>query len=77
MATKKDATSAAAVASEEDVKVVNEQKFTLESLKKHSIRLFGVPTVVFAGATANLENKEYTVGEIKSIIKKWCRQEVK
>lgn len=77
MATKKEAASGAATAADEGVKKMDEPKFTLDNLRKHCYELFGVPTVVFAGATAGLEAKEYTVNEIKSTIVKWCRQEVK
>lgn len=77
MATKRKADSKAATVADEGVKVEAEPKFALEALQKHCYKLFGVPTVVFAGATAGLEAKEYTVKEIKSIIEKWCRQEVK
>ena len=77
MTTKKKTVNETATVADEGVKVDTEPKFTLEALQKHCYKLFGVPTVIFAGATAGLEAKEYTVNEIKSIIEKWCRQEVK
>lgn len=77
MATKAKAATEAATAADEGIKKADEPKFSLDNLRKHCYELFGVPTVVFAGATAGLEAKEYTVNEIKSAIEKWCRQEVK
>lgn len=55
---------------------VSEPKYTLDVLQKHCRKLFGVPTTVFVGATTGMTG-EYTVAEIKSIIEKWCRTEVK
>lgn len=54
----------------------DEPKFTLENLGRHCRELFGVSTVTFAGATSGIEQKEYTVKEIKDIINKWCKKEV-
>jgi len=54
----------------------NEPKYSLDVLQKHCRKLFGVPTVVFVGATTGMTG-EYTVEEIKSIIEKWCKKEVK
>lgn len=56
---------------------VSEATFPLETLQKHCVKLFGVPTVTFAGATAELEARNYTVSELKSIITKWCGKAVK
>lgn len=77
MATKKEAASGQATAADVDVKVVSETKFSLEALQKHCLELFGVSTATFVGATAGIEAGEYTKNEIKGIIEKWCRQEVK
>ncbi|MCC8157310.1 MAG: hypothetical protein LIO54_08545 [Oscillospiraceae bacterium] len=53
-----------------------ETKFSLENLAKNCRPLFGVSSCTFAGATAGLTG-EYTVSEMKSIIKKWCGKEIK
>lgn len=72
MATRKKAASEAATAADKGVKAVSEPTFPLETLQKHCLKLFGVPTATFAGATAGIEAREYTVNEIKSIIEEWC-----
>lgn len=77
MATKKQAANVEATAADEDVKATSEPKFSLEVLQKHCLELFGVTTTTFVGATTGIEAREYTKNEIKDIIEKWCRQEVK
>lgn len=54
-----------------------EPKYTLEKLKEHSVKLFGVSESTFIGATTGLEDKEYSVSEIKNIIAKWKAKEAK
>lgn len=56
---------------------VPETTYKIEALQKHCRKLFGVSSATFAGATANIENREYTIEEMKTIIGKWCGQEVK
>ncbi len=51
-------------------------KFSLEKLRENCMELFGVSCVVFDGA-ANGLNGEYTVSEMKTIIKKWNKKEAK
>uniref|UniRef100_A0AAU8AXF5 YqzN/YkzM domain-containing protein n=1 Tax=Dulem virus 37 TaxID=3145755 RepID=A0AAU8AXF5_9CAUD len=77
MATKKT-TAAETEAVNEQAEVKAEKVFALGVLQKHCRALFGVPTVVFVGATAGLDaSKKYAVSEIKDIITKWCNKEVK
>ncbi|MCD8011946.1 MAG: hypothetical protein LUG99_01975 [Lachnospiraceae bacterium] len=74
-ATAEATTASAATVS---AKTKTEKTFTLTALQKHCRELFGVPTVVFAGATAGLDtDKKYTVSEVKDIITTWCKKEVK
>ncbi|MCD7805689.1 MAG: hypothetical protein LUH03_11220 [Oscillospiraceae bacterium] len=77
MATKKTtATETSEVTETAEVKT--EKTFTVTALGKHCRELFGVPSVVFAGATAGIDTaKKYTVSEMKEIITTWCKKEVK
>lgn len=84
MATKKTTAETATTEATEtstataSTKTKAEKTFTLTALQKHCHELFGVPTVVFAGATAGLDtDKKYTVSEVKDIITTWCKKEVK
>lgn len=54
-----------------------EPKYTLEKLKEHSVKLFGVSESTFIGATTGLTDKEYSVSEIKNTIEKWKAKEAK
>ncbi len=54
-----------------------EPTFALEVLKKHCRAVFGVPTVVFAGATAGMADGQYTKSEIAKVIEEWRKKEVK
>lgn len=71
MATKK--TAAAAVVKNAEKK---ERKVPLDNLRRSCVKLFGVSFSTFDGATAGLTGK-YTVEEMKAIIEKWLRKEVK
>ncbi len=51
-------------------------KFTVERLRMACTSLFGVSTSTYDGATHGLKG-EYTVEEMKSIIQKWMKKEVK
>lgn len=51
-------------------------KFTVEQLRPHALKLFGVSQSTYAGATHNLDG-EYTVEEMKDHINKWLKKEVK
>lgn len=78
MATKKTTATVETEAVSEQAEVKAEKAFALGVLQKHCRALFGVPIVVFVGATAELDaGKKYTVSEIKNIITKWCSKEVK
>ncbi|MCM1530120.1 MAG: hypothetical protein NC093_09020 [Alistipes sp.] len=52
-----------------------EPKFTLEKLREHSVKLFGVDESTFIGATTGLAEAEYSVSEIKNTIEKWKTKE--
>lgn len=54
-----------------------EKKFQLEELRKECLKLFGVTSSTFAGATADLKGNEYSVSEIKQHIETWKKKEVK
>ena len=77
MASKKTAVSGEATAADDEVNATSEPTYPLEVLQKHCLKLFGVSTPTFVGATTGIEAREYTVNEMKGIIEKWCRQEVK
>ncbi len=74
MATKKTTSTETS----EAVETAEAKTFTIEALRKYCRKLFNVPTVVFAGATAELDaTKKYTVAEMQNIIAEWCAKEVK
>lgn len=77
MANSKNAAVIDATAENEAAKTKDEPKYTLEALQKHCLELFNVSTTTFVGATAGIEAKEYTVNEMKGIIKEWCGKAVK
>ena len=55
-----------------------ETKFTIKKLRDYSLKLFGVPTSTFDGATAKYDDSEtFTVDEVKDIIKEWKKKEAK
>lgn len=54
-----------------------EPKYTLEKLKEHSVKIFGVSESTFIGATIGLTDKEYSVNEIRNAIEKWKIKEAK
>ena len=56
--------------------VVSAPKFTIATLRNNCLKLFGVTTSTFDGATLGLDG-EYTVEEIKYVINKWRKKEVK
>lgn len=75
MANSKEAVRIDATAENKAAK--GEAKFALEVLQKHCLELFGVSTATFVGATTGIKAKEYTVNEMKGIIKEWCGKAVK
>lgn len=52
-------------------------KYQLSKLRENAVKIFGVSTSTFAGATAKLPDGEYTIEEIKATIQKWQNKEVK
>lgn len=57
--------------------VTKEMKYTKEELGKACVKLFGVTSSTFSGATADLPDGDYTVAEVKEHIKTWLEKEVK
>lgn len=57
--------------------VTKEMKYAKEELRKACVKLFGVTSSTFAGATADLPDGDYTVSEVKEHIKTWLEKEVK
>lgn len=57
--------------------VTKEMKYAKEELRKACVKLFGVTSSTFAGATADLPDGDYTVSEVKEHIKAWLEKEVK
>lgn len=57
-------------------KTEKEQKYSIETLKKACITLFGVTTSTYTAATYNLKG-EYTVEEMRKHIKNWLQKEIK
>ena len=55
----------------------NTTSVQLESLRKNCRAVFGVSPCVFAGATADLTDGEYTKEDIKARIDAWAAKEVK
>ena len=57
-------------------KTINAVKFSISKLRENCVKLFGVSTCTFDGATYKL-NGEYTIEEMKKIIEDWKKKEVK
>ena len=72
MATKKTKSSQPVVETAEK----KERKVPLDNLRRSCVKLFGVSFSTFDGATVGLSGK-YTVDEMRDIIDKWLRKEVK
>lgn len=53
-----------------------ERKVPLDNLRRSCVKLFGVSFSTFDGVTVGLSGK-YTVDEMRGIIDKWLRKEVK
>ena len=49
----------------------SEPKFAIEKLRAKSIQLFGVSQSTFDGAMYGHNEAEYTIKEVKAIIKEW------
>lgn len=70
-------TTAETAAEETIVETKQERKFPLSRLAAHCQKLFGVPSSTFAGATAGLEDGEYSKSEIEAVISEWKGKEAK
>lgn len=57
--------------------IAKETKYAKEELCKACVKLFGVTSSTFAGATTDLPDGDYTVSEVKEHIKTWLEKEVK
>ena len=65
-----DTGEAATVTGETDT----EPKYSVESLGKHCLELFGVTSSTYAGATFDMEG-EYTVQQMREHIEAWKKRE--
>ena len=52
-------------------------KVPITKLEKRCLELFGVTSSTFAGATYGLTETEYSVEEMREIINRWLKKEVK
>ena len=57
--------------------IAKETKYAKEELRKACVKLFGVTSSTFAGATTELPDGDYTVSEVKEHIKTWLEKEGK
>lgn len=55
----------------------SETKFPLGVLKQDCVKLFKVSSSTFAGATTQLPDGDYTIEEVRTVIDKWLKKEVK
>ena len=61
----------------EVMEVPEERKFPLEVLRTNCMKLFGITSSTFAGATVGLSDGDYTIADMKSKIATWLKKEVK
>lgn len=54
-----------------------ETKFPLDTLRRDCVKLYKITSSTFAGATASLPDGEYTIEEVRTVIDKWLKKEVK
>lgn len=54
-----------------------EIKYPLKILKDNCVKLYGVTSSTFAGATKNIPDGKYSINEVRKIIKEWLKKEVK
>lgn len=54
-----------------------EPKFPLEVLKRDCVKLYKISSSTFVGATTSLPDGEYTIEEVRTVINKWLKKEVK
>ena len=53
------------------------RKIPLEKLRRSCVKLFGISPSTFDGAAVGLTESKYTVEEMRAIIDKWLKKEVK
>lgn len=71
------AKSTAIKAETETIAAVNNPvKFPIEKLRSNCMKLFGVTVSTFDGAMSGITG-EYTVDEVKGLLKSWGKKEVK
>ena len=58
------------------VKASEEPKFPYEVLKNNCVKLFGVTSSTFIGATIGMEGKEYSIAYMKQIIGGWLKKPI-
>lgn len=56
---------------------ITDQKFLIEELRRNCRKLFGVSDSTFAGATSNINEKEFSIKGMKQIIDAWQGVSVK
>ena len=54
-----------------------EPKVPLEVLKRDCVKLYKISSSTFVGATSSLPDGEYTIEEVRTVINKWLKKEVK
>lgn len=61
---------------EQPVKASEDPKFPYDVLKDNCVKLFGVTSSTFIGATIGMEGKEYSINHIKNIIDGWLKKPI-
>lgn len=73
---KENANTEAKTTATEVPKTSAEPKFPYAVLAANCVKLFGVTSSTFTGATIGKENGEYTKSEMKSIIDAWMKKPI-
>lgn len=60
-----------------DKEVTEERKYPLKTLEINCLKLFGITSSTFLGATSGLMPGDYTITEIKTKIAAWMKREVR
>lgn len=58
------------------VKAPEEPKFPYDVLKANCVKLFGVTSSTFIGATIGKEGNNYTIAQMKQIIDDWLNKPI-
>lgn len=74
---KEIASTEAKTSTAEPKKAPEEKKFPYAVLAANCVKLFGVTSSTFAGATIGKEEGTYTVSEMKGILDSWMKKPVK